>query len=152
MTTEERLRELNIDLPERPGVVGNYLPCISVGKLMFVSGHGPWQRGAWTCRGKVDTVVSVQQAYEAARTCAIGVLAALRRTLGSLDSVERVARVTGYANCIDTFSKQPEVINGASDLFEEVFGENGRHARTALGVSSLYRDISVEIDAVVKKV
>jgi enamine deaminase RidA (YjgF/YER057c/UK114 family) len=102
--------------------------------------------------GKVDTVVSVQQGYDAARICALGVLTTLRHELGTLDKVKRIVRVTGYVNCVDSFGDHPKVVNGASDLFEEVFGENGKHARTAVGVNSLYQNISVEIDTVVQLV
>jgi enamine deaminase RidA (YjgF/YER057c/UK114 family) len=152
MTVDERLHELKIYLPDRPAAVGKYVPCVSVGKLMFVSGHGPWQGGQWSHRGKVDTVVSVQQGYEAARICALGVLTTIRLELGTLDKVKRILRVTGYVNSVGSFGDQPKVVNGASDLFEEVFGESGKHARTAIGVNSLYQDISVEIDTVVQLV
>ncbi len=148
MSVVKKMRELGLELPAIPEPVGNYIPCVRTGDLLFLAGQGPWEDGKWVCVGVVDTEVTSEQAYEGAKVCALGALAVMQRELGSLDKVKRIVRVTGYVNSDRSFRDQPRIIDGSSDLFEKVFGNRGRHARSAIGVSSLYHNISVEIDVI----
>ena len=148
MSVLNRLRELGLELPAIPEPVGNYVPCVRVGDLLFLSGQGPWRDDKWMCLGSVDTEVTLEQAYDAAKVCALGTLAVMQRELESLDKVNKIVRVTGYVNSDRSFRHQPKVLNGASDIFERVLGDRGRHARSAIGVTSLYHNISVEIDVI----
>jgi enamine deaminase RidA (YjgF/YER057c/UK114 family) len=150
VNAEQRLVELGIELPEPFAPAGNYVPAVRSGRLVFVSGHGPTANGAVVYRGKVDSVVGVEDAYQAARLTALNCLASLRAELGSLDRVERVVKVLGLVNADPGFERHPEVINGASELFVDVFGERGGHARSAVGMSSLPFGIPVEVELVVE--
>ena len=128
---------------------------MTVGNLVFVAGHGPQTLDAegnptGYVTGKVGADVSVEEGYQAARLTAISMLSTLRGEIGDLDRVRRIVRVFGMVNAVDGFTQQPEVINGASDLLVELFGERGKHARAAVGMASLPRDISVEIEMVVE--
>jgi enamine deaminase RidA (YjgF/YER057c/UK114 family) len=145
MSVDARLEELGITLPEVREPMGNYVRAVRTGNLLFLSGNGPSQS-----RGKVGAEVSVEQAYEAARETGLNLLAAMKQELGSLDRVARVVKVFGMVNAAPDFGQQPQVINGCSDLFVEVFGEAGRHARSAVGMGSLPVQISVEIECIVE--
>jgi enamine deaminase RidA (YjgF/YER057c/UK114 family) len=147
---EDKLKSLNITLPTPPKPAGSYIPVVASGNLVFVSGQIPMQDGKVIFTGKVPTEKSVEEAQKAARLCAINILAQLKANLGSLDKITRIIRVSGFVNSTPDFAEQPKVINAASDLFFEIFGENGRHSRIAVGVASLPLNSTVEIDAVVE--
>jgi enamine deaminase RidA (YjgF/YER057c/UK114 family) len=137
-------------LPTPPKPAGSYIPVVASGNLVFVSGQIPMQDGKVVFTGKVPTERSVEDAQKAARLCAINILAQLKANLGSLDKITRIVRVSGFVNSTPDFAEQPKVINAASDLFFEIFGENGKHSRIAVGVSSLPLNSTVEIDAIVE--
>ncbi len=146
---EARLRELNIILPELPAAGGNYLSAKKVGNLVFLAGvisTGP--EGVITGTAGLDR--TVEEGYAAARACALTQLAVLRQQLGSLDAVKSIVSVNGYVNAAQGFPDSPKVINGASDLFIEVLGENARHVRAAIGVSALPRNALVELQMTVE--
>jgi enamine deaminase RidA (YjgF/YER057c/UK114 family) len=145
-----RLAELNIQLPEPPPPVANYVGAVRTGNLVFVSGHGPYRDGKYNWIGKVDSEVTVQEAREAARVTIINALASLRTEIGSLDRVTRVVKLLGMVNSDPGFRRQPEVIDGASDLLEDIFGERGKHARSAVGLGALPMGIAVEIEMIVE--
>ncbi len=149
MSAEQRLKELGLTLPPPTRPVGNYVPYRIGGNLLFLSGVGPGRPDGSTIRGKVGADLTVAQAYEAARICGLNLLANMRAATGSLDRVDTVLKVLGMVNAVPDFGEQPEVINGCTDLFVEVLGENGRPARSAVGLGSLPRGIAVEIEAVV---
>jgi len=147
---EEKLRSLNIDLPTPPKPAGAYIPVVVTGNLAFVSGQIPMQDGKVVFTGKVPTEKSIEDAQKAAKLCAINILAQLKANLGSLDKVVKIVRISGFVNSAPDFAEQPKIINAASDLFFDIFGESGRHSRIAVGVSSLPLNSTVEIDAVVE--
>lgn len=148
---EERLAALGIVLPEPDPPVANYVRAVRTGNLVFLAGHGPTLAdGTGFVTGEVGTDLTVEQGYDAARLTAISLLASLKAEIGDLDKVRRIVRVFGMVNAVDGFGEQPEVINGASDLLVEVFGDRGRHARAAVGMASLPRNIAVEIEMVVE--
>jgi enamine deaminase RidA (YjgF/YER057c/UK114 family) len=144
---EERLSSLGITLPILPDPVGSYIPVVVSGNLAFVSGQIPVEGNYVKFRGKV---VSIETGQHAARLCTINGLAQLKSALGSLDKVKRVIKLTGFVNCDPSFANHPKVINGASDLLVQLFGEKGKHARVAVGVSSLPLDSAVEIDLIIE--
>ncbi len=143
MSVEQRLQELNIILPEPVQPAANYVRFIQAGNLLFISGTGP---SAEHPAGKVDTEVSVEQAYQAARAVGLQILATARAALGDLDRITRTVKVLGMVNSAPGFSGQPQVINGCSDLLVEVLGDAGRHTRSAVGFVALPNQISVEIE------
>lgn len=145
---EERLKALNIILPSPPKPVGSYIPVVITGNLAFVSGQIPIKDGKVTYAGKVSKDLSVEDAQDAARLCVINALAQLKTELGSLDRISKIVRVSGFVNSPPEFTDQPKVINGASDLLFEIFGQNGQHTRIAVGVSSLPLNSTVEIDLI----
>jgi len=145
MNTEKNLQALGIELPGIPEPAGNYVHAVRTGNLLFLSGKGPRNS-----KGKVGGAVSVEQAYSDAREAGLILLAVMRHELGSLDSVVRVVKVLGMVNGEPEFGQQPKVINGCSDLFVEVLGERGRHARSAVGMGSLPNQITVEIECIVE--
>lgn len=147
---EQRLAQLGITLPEPKAPVANYVRAVQTGNLLFLAGSGPGHGGAAPMRGKVRRDLSVEQGYQAARECAINLLAATREALGDLDRVRRIVKVLGMVNCDPEFGDQPKVINGCSDLLVEVFGDRGRHARSAVGMGSLPNGIPVEIEMIVE--
>jgi enamine deaminase RidA (YjgF/YER057c/UK114 family) len=148
MSAEARLKELNIVLPPPPKPVANYVPFRRAGPLLFLSGQGPREADGKLATGKVGKEVSVEEAYRRARLTGLGLLAAARLALGSLDKVEAVVKLLGMVNAEPLFGDHPKAINGCSDLFVEVFGDAGRHARSAVGMGSLPSNISVEIEAI----
>lgn len=147
---EDRLRQLNITLPIPPKPAGSYIPVVISGNLAFVSGQIPMQEGKVLYTGKVPSERSIEEAQSAAKMCAINLLAQLKSNLGSLDKITKIVRVSGFVNCTPEFSEQPKIINAASDLFFEIFGEKGKHSRIAVGVSSLPLNSTVEIDMIVE--
>jgi enamine deaminase RidA (YjgF/YER057c/UK114 family) len=148
MSAEARLKELGIVLPSVPTPVANYVPFRLAGSLLFLSGQGPRDEKGSMLTGKVGKDVSVEEGYRRARLIGLGLLAAARQAVGSLDRVDFVVKLLGMVNAVPDFTDQPKVINGCSDLFVEVFGDAGRHARSAVGMGSLPNQISVEIEAI----
>jgi enamine deaminase RidA (YjgF/YER057c/UK114 family) len=144
---EEKLSSLGISLPVPPDPAGSYVPVVVSGNLAFVAGQIPAEGNHIKFRGKV---VSIEIGQQAARLCTINALAQLKSSLGSLDRVKQVIKLTGFINCDPTFADHPKVINGASDLLVQLFGEKGKHARVAVGVSSLPLDSAVEIDLLIE--
>jgi len=147
---EDRLQALGIELPAAPRPVASYVPAVEADALLFISGQLPFRDGALLHTGRVPDPVAVHAAQEAARQCVINALAVAREQLGTLDRVERVVRLSGYVASSPDFYQQPAVINGASDLLEQVFGERGKHARTSIGVNVLPGNIPVEIEMVLQ--
>jgi enamine deaminase RidA (YjgF/YER057c/UK114 family) len=147
-SAEQRLRERGIELPKVSGPVANYVPYVRTGNLIFLAGMGPLKPDGTLATGKVGRDVTIEEAYQHARLTGLSLLAVLRGAVGSLDSVTRVVKVLGMVNAVPEFTDHPKVINGCSDLFVEVFGEQGRHARSAVGMGSLPFGISVEIEAI----
>ncbi|MBX6378761.1 MAG: RidA family protein [Clostridia bacterium] len=145
---EERLRDLGIALPEVPAPAALYVPARRSGPFVFVSGQLPVWEGRILHRGRVGAEVTLEEAREAARLCGLNCLAAARSLLGALDILAGVAQVIGFVRSAAGFDRQPEVVNGASELFVQVFGERGQHARAAVGVSELPRGACVEIACV----
>lgn len=144
-----RLAELGVTLPAAPAPAANYVPAVRTGHLLFIAGQVPVQGGKPQFLGQLGAGVSVDEGQQAARLCAINVLAQVAQALdGDLDRVVRCVRVGGFVNAVPQFTEHPKVINGASDFFVAVFGEAGRHARTAVGAGSLPRGVAVEVDAV----
>jgi enamine deaminase RidA (YjgF/YER057c/UK114 family) len=150
MSAEARLAELGIELPEPPEPVGSYVEAVRTGNLLFLAGHGPVGLDGQLVRGKVGDALDVDAGYQAARLVGLGLLATIRAELGSLDLVSRVVKVFGMVNSPPDFGRHPQVINGVSDLMVEVFGDAGRHARSAVGMGSLPFDIPVEVEMVVE--
>jgi enamine deaminase RidA (YjgF/YER057c/UK114 family) len=148
MSAEARLKELGLVLPNVPSPVANYVPFRLAGNLLFLSGQGPRDDRGNVLTGKVGAEVTVEEAYRRARSIGLQLLATTRQALGSLDRVEAVVKLLGMVNAVPDFTDQPKVINGCSDLFVEVLGEAGRHARSAVGMGSLPNQISVEIEAI----
>ena len=147
---EARLAELGITLPEPPSPVANYVNGVRTGNLIFLAGKGPKRADGSELHGKLGADVSIEEGYEGARLTAINQLAVLKAMLGDLDRVVRVVKVLGMVNSDPSFVEQPAVINGFSDLIVQVFGERGRHARAAVGMSSLPRGQAVEIEMIVE--
>ncbi|MCH8202476.1 MAG: RidA family protein [Proteobacteria bacterium] len=147
MGVEERLQELGIELPEPQAALANYLPFVITGNLVSVSGQVAMADGHPRWVGKVGDKVSLEEAVEAARVCAIQIIAHLQAACeGDLERLRRIVRLGGFVNCIEGYTNQPKIINGASDLMVEVFGDRGRHSRAAVGTSSLPLNVPVEID------
>ena len=147
---EARLKELGIELKTPTAPVANYVNAVRVGKLLFLSGKGPTRPDGSLVTGKVGADLSIDQGYEAARLTAIVQLAVLKAELGDLKKVKRIVKVLGMVNCSPDFTQQPEVINGYSDLMVAVFGERGKHARSAVGMIALPRNIAVEVEMIVE--
>lgn len=150
MEIENRLKELGLVLPDAIKPVAEYIPAKVVDKLVYCSGQGPIKDGKAVFTGRVGKEVSLQEGYEAAKICAINCLAAIRSVIGSLDEIDEVISLRGFVNSSLDFYKQPDVINGASELIVKIFGEKGKHVRCALGTSVLPGNIPVEIEMVVK--
>ena len=146
MSFEEKLKELGLELPEVPAAAGLYAPCVHSGNQLFVSGQIPMRDGAPMRKGKLGHGVSVDEAAGLARQCALQALAVVRAELGSLDRVRRVIRVGGFVASGDGFTDHPKVINGASQLLIDVFGDLGRHARIAVGLAELPAGVPVEVE------
>ena len=151
MSAEKRLKELRIDLGPVSTPVANYVNAVRTGNLLFLAGKGP-RSGPDGKRpsGKVGRDFTVEQAYEHARGVGMDLLAVMRAELGSLDKVKRVVKILGMVNAAPEFQDHPKVINGCSDLFVQVFGDKGRHARSAVGMGSLPLQIPVEIEVIVE--
>jgi enamine deaminase RidA (YjgF/YER057c/UK114 family) len=147
---EDRIKELGIELSAGPAPVANYVPAVRTGNLVFLSGQLPTRPDGSRIVGRLGVDVEVQAGYEAARVATIGLLGRLKDFLGSLDNVVRVVKVNGYVNSAPDFQQQPQVINGASDLLVEVFGEAGKHARAAVSAGALPFGAAVEVELIVE--
>ena len=148
MSAEARLKELGIVLPPLPKPVANYVPYRLAGNILYLSGQGPRENGV-SLVGKLGADISLEEGYRRARVVGLGLLSAMRDALGSLDRVDYIVKLLGMVNAVPEFNDLPKVINGCSDLFVEVFGEAGRHARSAVGNVMLPHQISVEIEGIV---
>jgi enamine deaminase RidA (YjgF/YER057c/UK114 family) len=149
-SAEARLKALGIELPAAPTPIASYVPAVRTGNLIFLAGQGPVVGGKPTVTGKVGADLTEQDGYKAARATILTSLAVLRAEIGSLDRVRRIVKVVGFVNSAPGFTRQPWVINGASDLLVEIFGDAGKHARTSVGVNELPLNIPVEIELVVE--
>ncbi|QRR00574.1 RidA family protein [Dyadobacter sandarakinus] len=147
---EKRLTELGVTLPKLNPSKGNLLRAVRVGNLVYLSGHGPDKPGGGQILGKVGDNLTVEQGKEAARLCGIALLASLKEEIGDLNKVKRIVKVLGLVNATPTLTQQPQVINGFTDFMVEVFGDAGKHARSAFGVASLPSGIAVEIEMIVE--
>ena len=147
---EDKLRELSIELPTPPSPAGSYIPVVTTGNLAFVSGQIPMRDGKVVFEGKVPEQQSLESARDAAKICIINGLAQLKANLGSLDKITKFVRISGFVNSSPNFTEQPKVINAASDLLVEIFGDIAKHSRIAVGVTSLPLNSTVEIDMVVE--
>lgn len=147
---EARLAELGIELPTAPRPLASYVTVARTGNLLFTAGHGPTRADGTLISGKVGAGLDIATGQEAARLTTLNLLATLRHELGSLDAITRIVKVLGMVNCPAEFTQHPSVINGCSDLLVEIFGDAGRHARSAIGVGSLPLDMAVEIELVVE--
>ena len=151
MKIEERLKQLGITLPDVGKPMGTYVHAVQTGNCVYLAGKGPFDpKGGPMPSGKVGGGVTIDKAYQDARTVGLPLISALKDHLGDLDRVTRVVKVLGMVNAVPDFGDQPKVINGCSDLFVEVFGDKGRHARSAVGMGSLPMNITVEIEAIVE--
>lgn len=150
MKVEEKLKSMGLTLPEPMEPLANYVTAVVDGQLVYTSGAGCFEKGKLKYQGKVGAEITLEQGYDAARITMLNLLSAIKSKIGDLDRVERVIKVLGFVNSAPDFYRQPEVINGASDLLVELFGDRGRHARSALGTSNLPMNIPVEIEMIVK--
>ena len=147
---ESRIDELGMELPELSAPVANYVHSVRTGNLVFLAGKGPSKPEGGYVSGKIGQDLTIEEGYEAAKLVAAAQLSALKLEIGDLNKVVRVVKVLGMVNCTSDFTNQPEVINGFSDAIVEVFGERGKHARAAVGMGSLPRNIAVEIEMIVE--
>ena len=151
MSADARLAELGVELPPAPKPVGVYKPALVVGDMVYMSGHGPLQSDGQLIKGRVGADMDQQAGYDAAKQTGLAMLATLQAHLGSLDKIDRVVKILGLVRCTDEFDQQPAVINGCSELFKAVFGEDeGVGTRSALGTNALPGGIAVEIEAILK--
>ena len=146
---EEKLKTLGVTLPNPPTPAGSYVPAIKTGNLLFISGQIPMEDGKVIFTGKV-TNDNIETAKKSAKMCAINLLAQMKRELGSLDKVTKIVRMSGFVNSDPEFYQHPKIINAASDLFFEIFGDKGKHSRIAVGVACLPLNAMTEIDAIVE--
>ncbi len=145
----EKITELGFYLPQAPKPVASYIPCVKAGNLLFTSGVLPMLNGELLYKGKIDKKYSIDEGYKAAQICLLNALSIINDNAG-LDNVVKIVKLTGYVNSSEGFTDQPKVINGASDLLVEIFGEKGKHARSAVGVYELPLDASTELDLIVE--
>ncbi len=150
MGAEQKLKEMGLTLPEQSKPVANYVPAAKVGNLLFVSGHGPWDDGNIKTAGKLGSDLTVDEGYQVARNVTLNCLASIKTALGDLNKVKRFVKLLGMVNCTEDFKEQPKVINGCSDLLVELFGDAGKHARSAVGMQALPFGIPVEIEMIVE--
>ncbi|MEW6256531.1 MAG: RidA family protein [Pseudomonadota bacterium] len=150
MSIDQKLADLGITLPTPKPPVANYVPVVKTGNLLFVSGQVSLDGSGTVTTGKLGAGMSIEDGRAAARLCAINVLAQVKAVTGDLDAVVRIVKLVGFVNSTLEFTEQPAVINGASDLLVEVFGDKGRHARSAVGVASLPFNAAVEVEAIVE--
>ena len=147
---EKRLEELGITLPPPATPVANYVTTVHTGNLVFTSGHGPGRGEDKIFKSQLGTDATIEDGYQSARQTAINLISTLKNALGDLDRIKRIVKVVGFVNSSSDFTEQPAVVHGASDLFVEVFGDKGKHARSAVGMSQLPGGIPVEVELVVE--
>ena len=147
---DKKLKELGIELytPAKP--MGNYVKAVHTGNLLYLAGHGPTKADGSNITGKVGKELTTEQGYDAAKQVGIAILSTLKAELGDLNKVKRIVKVLGMVNCTENFGDQPKVMNGFSDLMVAVFGDKGKHARSAVGMYALPSNISVEIEIIVE--
>ncbi|WP_417462053.1 RidA family protein [Kordiimonas sp.] len=151
MSVDKRLADLGIEIPTPAVPVANYVPFVISGNLVSVSGQVPVKDGKVAFEGKVGADVSIDDACKAARLCALNIIAQVKAACGGdLNKVKRIVKLGGFVNCVDGFASQPQVINAASDLMVDVFGDAGKHSRSAVGTNALPLNVPVEIDALVE--
>jgi enamine deaminase RidA (YjgF/YER057c/UK114 family) len=148
MTVRERLREMGLEVPEVPQPLAAYVPGVACERLLFVSGQLPVVRGELRFAGKLGRDLGVEEGQQASRLAVLNCLGVVQALAGDLERVERIVKITGFIHCIDSFTAQPAVLNGASTLLEEVFGERGRHARAAVGVNALPLNAACEVEMI----
>ena len=148
---DENIKNLGLNIPDLPKALANYVPYKIIGKTIYISGQAPVQNGELIYKGKVGSDISIEEGVEAAKLCVINIIAALKAGLeDDWDKLDSFVKLTGFVNCLDNFTDQPKIINGASDMLVEIFGDQGRHARVAVGSNALPLGIAVEIDAIVQ--
>jgi enamine deaminase RidA (YjgF/YER057c/UK114 family) len=147
---EKKLKDAKVELPAVTPSIGNYVKVARTGNLLYLSGTPPITADGKVITGKVGTALTLSQGYDAARLAAIGLLATLKQEIGDLNKVHRVVKVLGFVNCEQNFTDQPKVIDGCSDFLVQIFGEKGKHARSAVGTNSLPKGIAVEIELIVE--
>ncbi len=149
-TPEQKLEQLGYKLPAVSKPIANYVKWVRVGNLLYTSGHGPTRENGELIKGKLGAGMSIEEGYEASRITALQLLATLKDALGDLSKVKRVVKLLGMVNCTSEFVDQPKVVNGCSDLLVAVFGEKGKHARSAVGMNALPNGMAVEIEMIVE--
>ena len=149
-TAEQRLKDLGLALPPPQMPVANYVRAVRTGTLVFLAGHLPVEHGKIVYQGKLGRDMDVETGYRAARLVMLNCLASLKEAIGDLDRVQRIVKLLGMVNSAPDFTEQPQVMNGASDLLVQVFGERGRHARSAVGMAGLPSGVAVEIEMIVE--
>jgi enamine deaminase RidA (YjgF/YER057c/UK114 family) len=149
-TPEEKIAALGYTLPPTSAPIANYVKWVKVGNLLYTSGHGPTNAQGETTKGKLGATLTIEQGYEAARLTGLQLLATLKSALGDLSKVKRIVKVIGLVNCTDSFGDQPKVMNGFSDLMVAVFGDKGKHARSAVGTNALPNGMAIEIEMIVE--
>ena len=148
---DENIKNLGLNIPELPKALANYVPFKIVGKTMYISGQAPVRNGEMIYKGKVGSDITIEEGIEAAKLCVINIIAAVKTGLeGDWSKLDSFVKLTGFVNCQDSFTDQPMIINGASDMLVEIFGDQGRHTRVAVGSNALPLGISVEIDAIIQ--
>jgi enamine deaminase RidA (YjgF/YER057c/UK114 family) len=147
---EARFKELGLKLPALPPALGAYIPAVRAGNLIFCSGQGTYKDGSLQYIGKVGGPISLEEGYQAARLAGLNCLAEICSLTGSLNKIKRIVKITGFVNSAPDFHDQPKVVNGASELMLQIFGEEGKHARSAIGTSNLPGNIAVEVEMVVE--
>ena len=145
---ENRIKEMGLEIPPCPVPVAAYVPAVEIANFVYASGQTPTLDGKLMYKGKLGREMTVEQGYEASKLAALRVISELKAAVGDLDRIERIVKVTGYVNSAEGFADQPKVVNGASELIRNVFGEKGEHARVAFGVAALPDDAAVEIDLI----
>lgn len=150
MSAEEKLKDQGITLPVPPQPIANYVRSVRTGNFLFVSGHGPYNDGKIKMTGKVGRELTVEEGYQVARNVGLNCLATVKAAIGDLDKVKQVVKLLGMVHCTEDFEDQPRVINGCSDLLVEIFGEIGKHARSAVGMQALPNGIPVEIEMILE--
>ena len=150
MSFEEKIKSLGLELPEPPKPVAAYVPAVKVDNYVYTSGQLPFVNGELKYKGKVGKDVQEEDAYEAAKICALNCLSVIKGVIGDLDNIEQVVKINGYVASAPGFNLQPKVINGASELIGEIFGNIGQHARSAVGVNELPLDATCEVEMIVR--
>ena len=147
---EEKIKELGFELPEAPNPLAAYIPALQIGDLVYTAGQIPMIKGELKYKGKIGQNLNIEEGRKAAEVCALNCLSVIKSVIGDLDKIERVVKLVVYVNSADVFTEQPKVANGASELIGKIFGEAGKHVRSAVGVNELPIDSAVEIEMIVK--